>query len=340
MSVTSLTQDATEERRASLYVIPAADPEKERLRTQYAFKKMLFGWNEPIPHSVDITNVNNILDVAAGTLAWTLDIASMSHVRRRLAKPNDDSGHNVDGIHLFACDIETRFFPDKDIIGQLGITAFQHDATQPFPADLHDKFDLVHVSFLFLCLTQEGWKSALRNCYEVLKPGGTLLIDEADPVMYSEMASAPAEDAVGHDLDKCLSAPGWLSNANRIYTAFALENGFFVDMTFRLSNLLREAGFEVVDTKRVVAPSGRACHTLRPDRTEHGFEEFSVENITFIFEHLAAALFAKGKLCNNEGTAVTSLEEMKSMVAGVKEGLRQEGGFSFGRYCVARKTQA
>ncbi|CDO77840.1 hypothetical protein BN946_scf184717.g2 [Trametes cinnabarina] len=336
MSSTLPASDVSEKHAESLYVIPAADPEKIRLGKQYELKKILVGWNAPIPQSVDLSKVTHVLDVACGTCAWTVDLATQPLIRERLPVPGQRSARD-DSIHLFACDIETKFFPDKSITDKLGITTFQHDITRPFPDTLQATFDLVHVSFLFLCLTKDGWQKALRNCYDVLKPGGFLLIDEADPVVYSDMTSAPPEDAEGHDLEKCLQAPGWVSEANRIYAAFAIENGFFVDMTFQLSRLLRDAGFDVIDTKRVVAPAGRACHTLKPELVENGLEDFSVENLSFIFEHLGAALLAKGKLCMPDGSVVTSSEELKSMVQDVKQGFREDGGFSFGRYCVAKK---
>ncbi|KAI9059889.1 hypothetical protein FKP32DRAFT_1679427 [Trametes sanguinea] len=338
MSANSLAQTAVEERTSSLYVIPAASPEKERFGKQYAFKKMLLNWDGPVPSSVDLSRVTNVLDIAAGTCAWTLDLAAMPQIRERVVAPRKGPGTTADGVQLFACDIETKFFPEKNITDGLGITTFQHDVTQPFPADLHNKFDLVRISFLFLCLTSDGWKNALRHCYEVMKPGGILLIDEADPVMYSDMTSAPDEDAHGHDLDKCMNCTGWVGKANRIYAAFAIENGFFVDMTFRLPTLLREEGFEVLDTKRFIVPAGQSCRTLRPDLFEHGFEDFSVENLAFIFEHLASALLAKNKLCDQDGAIVMSSDEMKSMLEEVREGLRQEGGLSFERYCIARKA--
>ncbi|KAI8971003.1 S-adenosyl-L-methionine-dependent methyltransferase [Trametes punicea] len=320
----------------SLYVIPAENPEKERLHRQYAFKRALCGWNGPVPPSVDLSFVSDVLDVAAGTCVWTLDLAMMPQIRERLSVP---PGRLVNGgVTLSACDIETKFFPDKAVTDKYGIKTFQHDVTKPFSPDLHGKFDTVHVSFLFLCLTEDGWTSALRNCFDVLKPGGILLIDEADPVLYPNVSSAPSEDATGHDLDKALSTLDWIGKANRIYAGHALENGFFPDMTYRLPRMLRSAGFEVVDTKRLFAPAGRVVRTLRPDLAEVGFEEFSADNLIFIFRHLASSLFAKGKLCTPQGAVVTSIEEMERTLKEIDEGLRSEGALSCGRYCVGKKV--
>ena len=111
---------------------------------------------------VDVSRLSNVLDVAAGTCAWTFDLASLPGVSERLAEGVENR------VRLYACDIDTRFFPEKSLTDRLGITTFQQDATEPFPEDLRGKFDLVHVSFLFMCLTKEGWQKTLRHFYDVL----------------------------------------------------------------------------------------------------------------------------------------------------------------------------
>ncbi|KAH9889258.1 hypothetical protein C8Q73DRAFT_152200 [Cubamyces lactineus] len=316
----------------SLYAIPADTPEKKRLATQYLFKRALYGWNSAIPSVIDVSQLTNVLDVAAGTCAWTFDFASLPSVSERLAETADNR------LHLYACDIETQFFPEKALTDQLGITIFQQDATAPFPEHLRGMFDLVHVSFLFLCLRKEGWQKAMAHCYDALKLGGILMIDEADPVVYSRLSSVPPEDASGHDLDKALSISGWVGKANRIYAGMGLANGFITDITYRLSSLLRTAGFEIEYTTRHVAPSGPLCRAILPAHVAAEFEEFTVTNMEFILKHLAASLLAVGKLCNPDGTAVETQEAMERMVADVAEGFREEGGVSIGRCVVARKA--
>ena len=137
-----------------------------RLGSQYLLKKSLVGWKGAVPSSVEVSNVSEVLDVAAGTCPWTLDLASMPEVRCRLDIPQNNP--TTSPVHLFACDIDTRFFPGKEVTDPLGITTFQHDVNKPFPEEYHAKFDLVHISLLFLCLTEDGWKNALLNCRQVL----------------------------------------------------------------------------------------------------------------------------------------------------------------------------
>ncbi|KZT21920.1 hypothetical protein NEOLEDRAFT_1098552 [Neolentinus lepideus HHB14362 ss-1] len=334
MSSTTIPGSAASE--GSLYVIPATDPEKKRLVTQYALKKRIYGWTSAVPRSVNVSSLSNVLDVAAGTCVWTIDFTNIPEVRARLKVNDHHNTTHTNPVRLYACDIETKFFPDKNLIDQLGITTFQHDVTKPFPADMLGKFDIVQISFLLLCLTEQGWTNALANCRQVLKPDGILMLNEADPVLYSTDFPPPPEDAPSHDLTASLSIQGWLGNANRIYAAFSVENGFIPDLTFRLPGMLAAAGFSIIDTHRAAAPSGKLCRTIAGgDLAE--FEEFSVENLEFIFEHFAAVLMAKGKLQTPDGKKVTTQEALDAMVAEVKEGIRSEGALSLGRYIVARK---
>ena len=112
-----------------------------------------------------LSKMSNILDVGAGTCVWTLDLARMPQIKPRLRGGVQNSGSK---INLYACDIDDSFFPDADITEAFGITTFQQDLTKPFPSDLYGKFDLIHVSFLAICLTVSGWESALDNCRRLL----------------------------------------------------------------------------------------------------------------------------------------------------------------------------
>ncbi|KAI8971009.1 S-adenosyl-L-methionine-dependent methyltransferase [Trametes punicea] len=318
----------------SLYVIPANSPEIERLGKQYALKRALFGWNSPVPPSVDVSRLSNVLDVGAGTCAWILDFANMPEVKSRLALPGKESPSASTPVHLYACDIETQVFPDKALTDEFGVTTFQQDVTKPFPPEMHQKFDLVHLSFLFLCLTKDGWTKALRNINQVLKPGGMLIVAELDPIMYHNVESIPPEDAPGHDLNPQLTRSDWVGKANRIYTAFSLENDFLTEITYRLPDMLRAAGYMVRDWKRFVPPAGKVC-AQRPGLEE--FEDFTVENFKFVWQHLAMALLAKDKLRTPDEEPVTTEKQLQSILDEVERGLRGEGAVTFGKWWLAVK---
>ncbi len=127
-------------------------------------KKAIFGYTSAVPSIIDLSRVREVLDVAAGTCIWSADLATIPEVKARLnvRAPAENS------ICLSACDIETRFFPEQSFLDARGIRTFEHDVTKPFPPSLHGKFDLIHVSFLLLCLTKQGWEASLRNLKQAL----------------------------------------------------------------------------------------------------------------------------------------------------------------------------
>lgn len=45
---------------------------------------------------------------------------------------------------------------------------------KPFPAEIHGKYDLVHVRMLVAAMLPEEWEPAVRNLTQLLKPGGFL----------------------------------------------------------------------------------------------------------------------------------------------------------------------
>ena len=140
---------------------------RSRLIKQYAMKKSFYGWTDATPPTLDLQNVTHVLDIAAGTCVWTFDLANTPAIKSRLTQ-NTRGDSKTTPLRLYACDIDTKFFPDKAILDEVGITTFQQDVTKPFPSDLYGKFDVLHISFLVICLTTAGWEAALKNCYELL----------------------------------------------------------------------------------------------------------------------------------------------------------------------------
>jgi hypothetical protein len=118
----------------------------------------------PLPRCIDLENMSNILDIGAGTLAWTLDVASLPGVKHRLV-PMVPS---YNPIHLYACDITDEKFPSSHELERLGITTFVHDVTTPFPRELDGTFDLVHMRLLCSALSQQGWKKSLKHIHDIL----------------------------------------------------------------------------------------------------------------------------------------------------------------------------
>ncbi|KAI0764642.1 hypothetical protein C8Q74DRAFT_1283089 [Fomes fomentarius] len=313
------------------YVIPVGDCEKARLQSQYLYKRSAMGWSDAVPKSLDLSCISDVLDVAAGTCAWTLDLSSMTEVAQRLQ--HTVTNHPSLPIFLSACDINTRFFHDKTTLDQAGITTFQQDVVKPFPADMQGRFDLVHVSLLVSCLTKEGWGTALSKIHNVMKLGGFFLIEETDPVLYHYDA-VPPEDASVQDLEDIMGGTGWIAQGNRMYTGCAIENGVVTNLTHLLPSLLTEAGFEVIDTKRSLAPWGKCCRQVEGMAQ---YEQFTLENMRGIFRHTGGVLMSKGKLLATNGTVIREQEDLEVALKQVEEGMQEEGAVSPVRYCVAVK---
>lgn len=127
-------------------------------------KKAIYGFPGAVPEcitDVHLADMSKILDIAAGTCVWTLELAQMPQIKPRL-HPDSPS------LSLYACDINKDFFPDPSITEAFGVVTFQQDVTKDFPNDLYGQFDLVHISFLAICLTISGWETALNNCARLL----------------------------------------------------------------------------------------------------------------------------------------------------------------------------
>ncbi|KAJ7115630.1 hypothetical protein C8R43DRAFT_935011 [Mycena crocata] len=319
-----------ENHTATRYIIPAKLSEKERLAKQYAAKKSIYGWSTAIPDTIDVTNINNVLDIAAGTCIWTLDFACMPQICARRDK-----------VRLYACDINPGFFPDPSITGELGITTFTQDVTLPFPAEYSGMFDLIHVSLLFLCLTEDGWSSAIANFRTLLQPGGVILLEEADPILLRDQdpLGCTPEDA-DEDFRKHMEGSTWLEKANCLYTGFALKKGFIVGLTFKLHSMLQKAGLAIQHREHSLAPFGKCC-TIRKGLKGNSLAEYaaiSVDNMTFILAHTAGSLLKDGTLEVPPGNVATS-EGIQAILEEIKVGLHEEGALVRGAYFIVTRIE-
>jgi SAM-dependent methyltransferase len=133
---------------------------------QYQLLKIAFGYNDILDLPLDISNTQepvNILDIATGTGAWILDVSRIPEIQSRLPELGV-----VNPVNLYACDISTAKLPEKFTTNQHGINFFLQDVTQPFLDNMKGKFDIIHTALLSWALTEEGWKAASRNVYELL----------------------------------------------------------------------------------------------------------------------------------------------------------------------------
>ncbi|KAJ7083058.1 hypothetical protein B0H15DRAFT_923953 [Mycena belliarum] len=322
MSVTSPNE--------SRYPIPAISSEKERLSKLYAMKKTMYGWSNVVPDVVDLSKVERTIDVGAGTCGWTLDLVSMPEIKAKARQGK---------IQIYACDIDTGFFPET--LNEFSIIPFQQDVTKPFPKELRGTFDLVHASFLVGCLTPDGWDSALVNYHTLLKPDGLVMLDEIDTLFLPDdfdQGNKPI-GAAEPDLSKYLAGSSWITKANCIYTSYALQKELIVSITSRLQSMLEASGFHVEQSKLGTMAIGPPCHSRVGVNGESlaGYEDFSLENVELVLAHLSAHMLKNGTLEAPKGNLIADELKMKALLKEVGNGMRTEGAVVLVKYFVARK---
>ncbi|KAJ7134031.1 hypothetical protein C8R43DRAFT_1133048 [Mycena crocata] len=330
----------------TLYVIPALTPEKERLPKQYAMKKAMYGWKNAVPDAIDLSRIRNVLDIGAGTCIWTLDLANAPQIKARSSE-----------VQFYACDIDAKFFPPASLTDEIGLKTFEQDVSKDFPVEYHGIFDLVHISFLFLCLTEDGWNAAIANVQQLLSlwlyispvisiltgfysgSGGRVMIDELDPILFKEDEDTRPLNGRDYDLDKCMSGPSWVNKLNCLYTGFIVKNNFVVGLTLRLSDMLDHAGLTVEHTEVRTGPVGKLCMKRKggDGGSLAAYEEFSIENMEYMVTQFLAIMVKEGTLEVPPGNLVMDEEEIKAILGEIRHGLKTEGAIAVGGCFVARK---
>ncbi|KAF7531770.1 hypothetical protein G7054_g8555 [Neopestalotiopsis clavispora] len=74
-------------------------------------------------------------------------------------------------------DISSELFPAQETLSS-NISLGVLDMKQPFPPEMHGKYDLVHVRMLVTAMLPDEWDPTVRNLAALLKPGGFLQWEE------------------------------------------------------------------------------------------------------------------------------------------------------------------
>ncbi|TDL26298.1 hypothetical protein BD410DRAFT_784393 [Rickenella mellea] len=196
-----------------------------------AFLILSSGSCSALPSSIDPKGISKVLDVAAGSLAWTLDLARTPGISTRLCPESNDP------IRLYGCDISSAQFPPEEITSELGITVFVHDITTPFPEEMKRTFDLVNMRLLVLALSEQG--RLHQNLMKVhVEPGGLLLIYEADTrYVRSSGKQAARKFEARVPLDE--NASDWMSRTNAVMQRSCMDvNGFIPESVLQIACLL------------------------------------------------------------------------------------------------------
>ncbi|WP_055701517.1 MULTISPECIES: methyltransferase domain-containing protein [Streptomyces] len=177
------------------------------------------------------------LGITAGMRCWEVGAGGPS-VPLGLAERVGPTGTVV------ATDIDVSWTKD---IATGGIEVLRHDvAADPPPPG---GFDLVHARLVLVHVTDRA--EALRRMVQALRPGGRLLLEDADPGLQPLLC--PDESGPAQEL------------ANRLRTGFrSLMAGRGADLAYgrTLPRLLREAGLEDVRADAYFPITSPACAVL------------------------------------------------------------------------------
>jgi SAM-dependent methyltransferase len=123
------------------------------LTGQYVFMKAVIDLPSFLPSTIEASKIHRVLDAAAGTAAWALDLADQPY---------------AGSLQIYASDLSLSKFPPAHILDAANIFTFRHDLTRALPEEMKGTFDLVHMSYLVYALTSDQWKLVLKNLYDAL----------------------------------------------------------------------------------------------------------------------------------------------------------------------------
>jgi len=122
---------------------------------------------------VDMTQIQDILDVACGTGGWCADLARQYPEKRVIGIDNDA------GILAFA-QAQARIYDARNL------RFLQMSALEPlhFP---DDSFDLVRMRLIGAFMPRAAWLPLLAECKRVLRPGGLLVVTEQECLISNDV---------------------------------------------------------------------------------------------------------------------------------------------------------
>jgi SAM-dependent methyltransferase len=220
-----------------------------------------------------------IADIGAGSCAWLLELATSL----------------PESLQLDAFDISAEQFPVASTLPS-NISLHTADVKLPFPVELHEKYDIIHLRLLVCALEKDDWELVTRNCLKLLKPGGIIQWDEGDHFNSKQVRGSDPESTV--------------TSLRKAANKFALDCSHRLKYGWStLPQIFRDIGLEGVETDVVSI-----------DRIPETREAWTINGMLGIFGWLRLA--AKGG-----GEGVWSLEEVERCEEGVRRDIRG-GGYS------------
>ncbi|KAI1259441.1 hypothetical protein F5Y18DRAFT_433251 [Xylariaceae sp. FL1019] len=156
----------------SIYVLNdgSSEAEHERLNLQHRLFDDIMQNTLLPPHIhssiTETSKAPKVLDLATGTGIWLTSVAK--------TLPPDSE--------LVGLDFDTSKFPPAGSLPP-NITLSKGNIFEPFPADLHGRFDVVNVRLILLALKVGDGTALMKNVMSLLKPGGFVVWSETGPTV-------------------------------------------------------------------------------------------------------------------------------------------------------------
>ncbi|KAL8780326.1 MAG: hypothetical protein Q9213_006524 [Squamulea squamosa] len=144
-----------------------------------------------------------------------------------------DSGTADAQHHYFGSDIESELFPAQPD----GIKYFQQSFQEPWPADLKNSFDLVHVRGSLAGSSPKRPADVIKNLASLSKPGGWIQLMEMNA--FNPPSNGPA-------------MTDFARMASEVWTGIGVG-----DFANQLKEMLEEAGLQNAQERRIIVELGK-----------------------------------------------------------------------------------
>ena len=204
----------------STYVIDAeSGAEMARLINQERLVTRIMGG--VFPENLDLSHVSRILDIGCGPGGWVLDVA-FEHPQKEVV-----------GIDICQQMIEyARAHAQAQGLNNASFQVMNALEKLAFP---DASFDLVNARFINPFMLKESWPALMKEVLRILRPGGTLLLTDAE----WSISNSPAFEKLGEMLTRAAVVSG---------RSFS-PDGRHVGITPMLGRFLRDAGFVDIQKK-------------------------------------------------------------------------------------------
>ncbi|OJJ85940.1 putative LaeA-like methyltransferase [Aspergillus glaucus CBS 516.65] len=153
-----------------IYILNRDAEESARLNCQHDFLLEVYG-NNLIHPSIPKSNIQSVADIATGTGIWLRDAATVLGMWNR----NPSSPYYLHGF-----DISSAQFQPLPTQTNAEISLSLQNCLEPFSSEHHGRYDFVHVRLLIGALRKGEYELAIKNIFDILKPGGYFQWEETD----------------------------------------------------------------------------------------------------------------------------------------------------------------